>query len=199
MIWHFTASRSWRESVCWSIHSASPCSVCVQVRFYECSRVLLVSFLTSWKGPPLHCTTGCVSTEAGTPASCSPLSQLVLLPDVGNLALRLFLFPCGDHVCPSTRKSVGTSRLFYKWDVTHVKKSKSLFPAWARSHSCTFSRCLRFFAGHVCIPTCHWGHGLCLTIAEGHAYGTGHIGQHIRVSISDSHSNGFLYCICATQ
>lgn len=62
--------------------------------------------------------TGCVSTEAGTPASCKPRSQLVFLPDVDALALRLFLFHVViTYVCP--QRSLSTQLDFSKWDITH--------------------------------------------------------------------------------
>lgn len=75
---------------------------------------------------PLALYTGCASTEPGTPVSCWPQSQLVVLPAIGNLALLVLPFPCGDHVCLSTRKAADTSRLLQmEYDIRNNSKSFS--------------------------------------------------------------------------
>lgn len=109
----------------------------IRVCRYEYSSVCslyMVSCIIEGLSSPLY--TGCVSSEAGMPASCKPLSQLVFLPGIGNLALCLFLFHVViTYVYP--QGSLSTHQGFYKWDMTHVKTANH-FPVWAWGHECTF-------------------------------------------------------------
>lgn len=62
-------------------------------------RALFVSsdITEGFSSPP---SAGCARTEAGTPASCRPTSQLAFSPDVSVLAFRLFLFHAAiTYVC----------------------------------------------------------------------------------------------------
>lgn len=65
---------------------------------YKCSPALLVSDITEgFSSPPII---GCARTEAGTPASCQPASQLAFSPDISVLAFCLFLFHAAiTYVC----------------------------------------------------------------------------------------------------
>lgn len=72
---------------------------CVRAHVSKCSPALFVSsdITEGFSSPP---STGCVCTEAGTPASCQPTSQLAGSPDVSVLAFCLFLFHVAiTYVC----------------------------------------------------------------------------------------------------
>lgn len=91
--------------------------------------------------------TGCVSTEAGTPASCKPRSQLVFLPDVDALALLLFLFHVViTYVCP--QRSLSTQLDFSKWDITHGPGLGAMYVFLCET--------LGVYAFLLVIPTCAW-------------------------------------------
>lgn len=107
-----SACRSWRNES----------RRCVRAQSSKCSRALFVSSdITEGFSSPPH--TGCVCTEAGTPASCQPTSQLAFLARRQRPGVPSLPFPCGDHVCLFARKSVDT---FYKWEGTHVKRVRVL-------------------------------------------------------------------------
>lgn len=55
--------------------------------------------------------------------------------------------------------------------MTQAKRANN-FPAWAWRLACTP---YHIFTDHIIITTVQWG--ICITLAKGYAYGTGHIGQ----------------------
>lgn len=68
--------------------------------------------------------------------------------------------------------------------MTHVKKEQITFlPGLGGIHVLFLSVYVFLLAICTYVHRCHWGDRVCLTVAEGHAYGTGHVGQHIKVSI----------------
>lgn len=123
-----------------------------------------------------------------------PVKQALLLPAglPANLsrcqtAVTWHLVPSFFHVAITyvrPRGSLSTHPGLLQMGCDTYKKSKSLFlPGLGATHVLFFFFHGEYvFTGQSCIPAGHWGDEICLTAAQGLAYGRGQAGQYIKVS-----------------